>query len=638
MKRVAVLFGLERRDAILAALQAAGVLQLETPEDVRLEEGQPGQPAAMVERLAHALSYLDRFVPERKGLLASFLTLKDKLSPAAAAALGEKVDAGAVSGQVAADDLRWGQIAQRLGEIGVAQGLLEPWRELDARLADIDDTPLTCVRAYMVAADGFEAIAAEAAARPMGLWRVGGGRQVAFVAAWPRSLEGVEEVLLAAGARRVSFGSFGGSPAEELARLTQERRALEAERAALLERARSLAELRPALRALHDHYLAQAERDALRLGRTEKVGLATGWVPARQLPMLETALGDLEAAVLVEDPRPGDAPPVVLENPAWLRPFEVVTTLYGYPRYDEVDPTPLLAPFFFVFFGLALADAGYGLALAVLAWLLIRKLRLEPGEDRLPRLLMLGGVAAVVFGALGGSWFGDSLQLLPDWRPVVFAREVLARLDPVGDPLTMLVIALGLGVVQVWTGIAIKLALEVRQGKVADGLWEQGSWLVFLPGLVLYGLAGSLGEPLATWAPRVAGAGALLVALGAARRQRVWLLKPFSGLLGLYGVMGYLGDVLSYARLLALGLASTIIGIVVNQIAMLVGGMPVVGALVTAGVMAGGHVFNLVVSTLGSFVHAGRLQFVEFFTKFFEGGGKPFRPFRREGRYTVVRG
>ncbi|MDQ7794511.1 MAG: V-type ATP synthase subunit I [bacterium] len=637
MKRVSVLFPRERRDEILASLQGAGVVQLETPEEVRLEEEPVAGPAGdMVERLAHALSYLDRFVPEKKGLLGSFVTLKQDLRPEEVEAFRRRLNAEEVCARVGRDDLRWGQIAVRLGELGQEEALLEPWRGLGVRLGDLDDMPATMVRAYVAAAEAFETIEEQAGELSLFLWKAPrSGRQVSFVAVWPRS-EGLEEELTGRGARRVVFGDFAGEPEEELERLAGERRALEEERETLRERARSLEGLRPGLKALHDHYYVAAERAGLVLGRTEKVGLATGWVAAARAEGLRESLEGLGVAAVVEDPREGEEPPVALDNPRWLKPFEVVTTLYGYPRYNEVDPTPLLAPFFFVFFGVALADAGYGLALMGLAYMLIRQLRLRPGEDSLPRLLMLGGAAAVLFGAIGGSWFGDSLQLLPGWGPVVFARDVLAKLDPVTDPLTMLGISLGLGVLQVWTGIAIKLTLQVKAGQAADGIWEQGTWLLFLPSLVLMGVGGSLG--LAEVAPKLAMVTGLGVALGAARKQRNWLLKPFSGLLGLYGVMGYLGDVLSYARLLALGLASTIIGIVVNQIAVLVGGIPLVGVVAGAGVMAGGHVFNLLISTLGSFVHAGRLQFVEFFTKFFEGGGKPFRPFRREGRYTVVRG
>ncbi|HSW09696.1 MAG TPA: hypothetical protein VLK32_02210 [Bacillota bacterium] len=640
MKRASVLFPLERRAEVLAALQTIGAVQVETPDAAPAEGPAAGEAAGQVERLTQVLAYLDRCVPERKSLLESFVSVRREVSGAELARLLDQLDVDRVASETMADEVRRAQIGSRLAEIAREEGLLTPWRDLPVPLAGVDDTLRTAIRAYAIPAPGIEAVQQSLQGRPAYFQVVASDRQRTWVvAAWPHGEPGIEDGLLAMGAHRLAFGRFAGLPADELSRLGDERRALEAELNALDGRARSLARLRPGLRAMYDHYQALLEREQVRVGRTDRVGVVAGWIPAAQADRLHAAMGELEAAAsIVEEPSPGDTPPVLLDNPSWLRPFEVVTTLYGYPRPDEVDPTPLLAPFFLVFFGLALADAGYGLLVLALAYLVIRRLRLRPGEDGLPRLLMLGGVSAVVFGALGGSWFGDGLNLLPAWAPVVFARDVLALLDPVANPVVVLLIALGLGLLQVWVGIAAKAAMQFRAGNRVDALWDQVPWLVLLPSLAALLAGEALGPTVAEIAPPLALAGAVALALAGARRQRNWLLKPFSGFMNIYPVMGYLGDVLSYSRLLALGLASTVIGIVVNQVALLVRDIPVVGILLTVGVMAGGHAFNLLVSTLGSFVHSGRLQFVEFFTKFFEGGGKCFRPFRREGRYTVVRG
>ena len=640
MKRAAVLFPLERRAEVLEALQVVGAVQLEHPDAGRTEELTPGEAVGHVERLTQVLAYLDRYVPDRKGLLESFITLRREVSGAELARALAQLDLDRIAGETMADEVRRAQIASRLAEIAREEEFLTPWRDLPVPLADVDDTPRTAIRAYVIPGAGVEAARALLQGRPAYFEVVASDRHRAWVvAAWPHGEPGIEDSLLAMKGHRLVLGHFAGLPAHELSRLDDERRALEDELKALDCRAMSLARLRPALRAMYDHHQAALERERVRVGRTDRVGLVTGWIPAAEADRLHVSMGELEAvASIVEDPLPGDTPPVLLDNPPWLRPFEVVTTLYGYPRPDEVDPTPLLAPFFLVFFGLALADAGYGLAVFTLAYLMIRRLRLPPGEDRLPRLLMLGGASAMFFGALGGSWFGDGLNLLPDWSPVVFARDTLTLLDPITDPMVVLLLSLGLGLLQVWVGIAAKAAMQFRAGNWVDALWGQVPWLVFLPSLAALLAGDALGPAVAAAAPRLALVGAVALVLAGARRQRNWLLKPFSGFMNIYPVMGYLGDVLSYSRLLALGLASTVIGIVVNQVALLVRDIPTVGILLAAVVMAGGHSFNLLVSTLGSFVHSGRLQFVEFFTKFFEGGGRSFRPFRREGRYTVVRG
>jgi V/A-type H+-transporting ATPase subunit I len=640
MKRASVLFPLERRAEVLTALQVVGAVEVEQPDAASPGDPAPGEASGRVERLTQVLSYIDRHVPEKKSLIESFVTLRREVSGAEVTRALDQLDLDRIAPEAMGDEVRRAQIGSRLVEIAREEELLGPWRDLPVPLADVDDTLRTAIRAYVIPGFGAEAAQELLRDHPVFFQAIAADRhRIWAVAAWPHGEPGIEDALLAMGGHRVAFGRFAGLPAQELLLLGDERHALEDELRALDVRARLLAQHRPPLRAMYDHYQAVLEREQVGMARTDRVGVITGWIPAAEVERLHAAMGQLDAvASIVEDPSPGDVPPILLDNPSWLRPFEVVTTLYGYPRPEEVDPTPLLAPFFLVFFGLALADAGYGLAVFALAYLMIRRLKLRPGEDRLPRLLMLGGISAMFFGTLGGSWFGDGLNLLPDWAPVRFAREVLALLDPVAEPVVVLLIALGLGLLQVWVGIAAKAAMEVRAGNRIGALWDQVPWLIFLPSLAAMLAGDALGPAVAETAPRLAMLGAVLLALAGARRQRNWLLKPFSGFMNVYPVMGYLGDVLSYSRLLALGLASTVIGIVVNQVALLVRDIPMVGIVVAVMVMAVGHTFNLLVSTLGSFVHAGRLQFVEFFTKFFEGGGRAFRPLRREGRYTVVRG
>jgi V/A-type H+-transporting ATPase subunit I len=191
------------------------------------------------------------------------------------------------------------------------------------------------------------------------------------------------------------------------------------------------------------------------------------------------------------------------------------------------------------------------------------------------------------------------------------------------------VISIVLGVIQVWVGILVKMYALIRAGEVKEGILSQGSWGLLIPGLmgVVAQKAGIINSSIPLY---VMYLGAFLVMYSASRGQKNILLKPFAGLYGLYSIVGYFSDTMSYSRLLALGLASAVIGVVVNKMAELVVGMvPVVGWVFVPIILLGGHIFNLVINVLGSFIHAGRLQFVEFFTKFFEGGGRPFKPLKR---------
>ena len=212
----------------------------------------------------------------------------------------------------------------------------------------------------------------------------------------------------------------------------------------------------------------------------------------------------------------------------------------------------------------------------------------------------------------------------------------LALINPIEDPLTMMVISFAFGILHVWVGIGVNMLGSFRRGEYAEGIWSSGSWLVFLPGLVFWVVSktGAIQSQVPLY---VMAAGALMVMYGASRSQKNILLKPFSGLYGLYGIVAYFSDTLSYSRLLALGLASAIIGVVVNKISELIATMiPVLGWVMVPVILVGGHIFNLVINVLGSFIHAGRLQFVEFFTKFFEGGGTPFKPLKRVSENVSV--
>ncbi len=358
---------------------------------------------------------------------------------------------------------------------------------------------------------------------------------------------------------------------------------------------------------------------------------------ARDLGLLEEGLREFtEIELVAEDPSPGDDVPVFLENHPIIRPFEVITNIFGFPKYDEIDPTPFLAPFFWLFFGICLGDAVYGIVLTIGAWWFMKSQGLKPPGDKLPRLLMYSGISTLLAGAATNSWMADLVSVFLPGTSVERFLTRLALINPIEDPLTMMLVSFAFGIFHVWVGIGVKMLSSFRKGEYSDGVWSSGSWLVFLPGLVFWVVskAGIIKSQIPLY---VMAIGALMVMYGASRSQKNILLKPFTGLYGLYGIVSYFSDTLSYSRLLALGLASAIIGVVVNKISQLVSMMvPIVGWVLVPVILAGGHVFNLVINVLGSFIHAGRLQFVEFFTKFFEGGGTPFRPLKRVSENVSV--
>ncbi len=351
------------------------------------------------------------------------------------------------------------------------------------------------------------------------------------------------------------------------------------------------------------------------LGETGKVSYLEGWVRAGDVPKLRSVLEPYSEAseLYLRPPLPEEDPPVILENPRPVRPFEIITTLYGLPQRGSIDPTITLAPFFFVFVGLCLSEAGYGAVITLLS-LLYRKFAKPKGAALLfVRLLLLLGISNIILGTLVGGWFG-------------FPIRRLLLIDPLVEPMKFIILALALGFIQVWLSTLLTLITGLRQKNYVQSILVQGGWLLLVPSLMFYGLTKQ------SIAGILALAGAAGVVFFAAPKRNPFA-RFFGGLYSLYDISKYLGDILSYTRLFALGLSTGVIAMVVNTLAQTALGIPWLGWLIAGLIFLGGHTFNLAISFLGAFVHSMRLQFVEFFTRFFQPGGKPFRPFRMEGRY-----
>jgi V/A-type H+-transporting ATPase subunit I len=341
-----------------------------------------------------------------------------------------------------------------------------------------------------------------------------------------------------------------------------------------------------------------------------------GWIRSFDIDRLKTKLKSLadEIQLYFRPPLPEEDPPSILENPKPSQPFEVVTKLYGLPQRGSLDPTLPLAPFFFLFVGLCVSEAGYGLIVTLLSLLYIKFAKPKGGLLLFLKLLTLLGISTVILGTLVGGWFG-------------FPIRQLMILDPLQDPLSFLILALALGFIQVWFGTLLKLIDGIKNKIILQSIFVQGGWLLLLPSLVLYLLTKH-----SVWGIlSVVGAAGIVFFASPSRNP---LARFFGGLYSLYDISRYLADVLSYSRLLALGLATSVIAMVVNTLCQTALGIPWVGWLLAALIFLGGHLFNLGISFLGGFVHSMRLQFVEFFSKFFRSGGKPFQPFEMESKFV----
>jgi V/A-type H+-transporting ATPase subunit I len=520
---------------------------------------------------------------------------------------------------------------------------LEPWRGLDVPMEALGAGEYTVQFWSFPEKTASGTIAGAEDAFPLTVFEtaaeVAGRRYVAVIVSAGES-DSLGERLKEGGGSRYTFEGLEGPPSSIIERERAswpgfERSAEEAEK-----EARELAGSNDEIRILSDYYREAIGIEEVegRLSSTDSTFLMEGWVRALDRPSLKDGIDRrfAEVEISFRDPLEDEEPPVHLDNRGVTRPYEFVTTLYGRPVYREDDPTPMLAPFFVLFFAMCLTDAGYGLTLAALASFVLLRFKPKGGARNLFNLLFAGGLVTAAVGIIAGGIFGLGIDSFPAWlRPFVL-------INPLEEPMKMLNISFLMGIVHILFGIGVRMRANFRARLIADALFDDLAWMIFIAALAPLGFAGILGGEV----PPAVISGATRVSLGIAavifitggRKQRSYVMKILGGLVKFYDIVGYFGDVLSYARLLALGLATSAIALAVNDIASMVRGMPYyIGYIVMVLILIGGHLFNLAVNTLGSFVHSARLQYLEFFGKFFQGGGAEFKPFKSERKYSVLK-
>jgi V/A-type H+-transporting ATPase subunit I len=467
-----------------------------------------------------------------------------------------------------------------------------------------------------------------------------GGRRYVTAIVSDGDTENLGDMLKERGCSMSSFEGLEGTPSEIIEKEKASWAKYEKAVGESAEEARRHAGSSDDLRMLSDYYREAIGLEEIddRMSTTDATFLMEGWVRVLDRSWLIRELGDRfeEVEVSFREPLEDEEPPVHLDNRAVTRPYEFVTTLYGRPVYGEDDPTPLLAPFFVFFFAMCLTDAGYGLTLAALSAFVLLKFRPKGGVKKLFDLLFAGGLVTAAVGIIAGGVFGLGVDSFPGWlQPFVL-------INPLEEPIKMLNISFLMGIVHILFGIGLRMRANLRAGLFSDAFFDDLAWMIFIAALAPLGYAGILGgqapPSVIRGATYVSLAVAAVILVTGGRKQKKPVMKFLGGLLKFYDVVGYFGDVLSYARLLALGLATSAIALAVNDIAGMVKGMPYyIGYVVMVVILIGGHTFNLAVNTLGAFVHAARLQYLEFFGKFFRGGGSEFRPFRSERKYSVLK-
>jgi V/A-type H+/Na+-transporting ATPase subunit I len=452
-----------------------------------------------------------------------------------------------------------------------------------------------------------------------------------------------DEALSKLGAQRENLPDFAGTTREYYDFLTREIRGLRKKSAALEKDARILAKDRKMLEALYDHYTIERQREEVSEKLDSSAGATSleGWIPREKVDAVKAQIHELFRLVVMSDfePSENEQPPILLKNSAPVRPFEVITSLYGMPDSNEFDPTPFFTLFYAIFFGTCLTDAGYGVVLSIILFLLVFGFRYSLGRNKIIQVLLIGSVSTIIMGALVGGWFGDLLFKLPDGSWLKNLGTSIIVIDPLKDTIDFMLFCIALGMIQINMGMLIGFAKYLKAEEYREA-YVKMSWVVFIDGaavLIAQYMSPGMIPLLVFWA---SAAAVILASLGIvffSNPEKNMGARIGWGLYNLYGCTGYVGDVLSYLRLLALGLSTGIIATVVNLVAGLVWTIPYVGVVLAPLVFVGGHAFNIAINCLGAFVHTTRLQYVEFFSKFYEGSGKPFRPFGVSPRYVFLK-
>ncbi|MGL4740132.1 MAG: V-type ATP synthase subunit I [Sarcina sp.] len=360
---------------------------------------------------------------------------------------------------------------------------------------------------------------------------------------------------------------------------------------------------------------------------TDNTILLQGWAPIEENETIEGVLKEVagDAYYLTfEDVQEKEVVnvPIKLKNKGPAAAFDSITEMYSLPMYDEIDPTPFLTPFYMIFFGIMVADFGYGLVLFIGSILALKFFKLDKAKRSFVKFFMWLSLATCVAGLVFGTAFGIDLE----------KTLGIGLINPGRDTNTLLLLSVGLGVIQILFGLFTKAYMLIRNKQYLFAFFDVGSWLMLLSGLAMLladGFLKTVGIGLAV-------AGSAIIILTQGRAEKTMGAKLGQGAYALYGVTNYVGDLVSYTRLMALGIAGGSIAAALNLIiGMLPDGL---GSLLIAPVIfILAHIFNMGLSLLGAYVHTARLQYVEFFSKFYEGGGRAFNPFKTVNNFIDVK-
>ena len=637
MKRLRVIAMASCREELLRQLQRLGCVEIREPESagadwsglLERERSRLAETRAALADVNAALSAVKKYADVREGMFPQrqAVTQTEFLSGTAADR------ARAASARVSELVQTASQLQAEEGRLLAKQASLVPWKGLDMPLELTGTVHTAFLPGVCPAAADLGALRQALGETACELLEISADKQQRYCLLVCHRAEEAQalDILRTRGFSAVSFQGLTGTPAENLRRLEgelQENRGRQAETAdALRKSGADWDTLRLyADRLRSDTALEEGNENLLTDGT---ILFFEGWAPADRLQGVGALLDHLGCAWEAEDPKADEYPdvPVRLRNNWFSRPLNMVTDMYALPVYGSLDPNPLMAPFFILFYGIMMADMGYGLLMLAMGLFLWKK-KVRGTMDYMGGLLVLCGISTFVVGALTGGFFGDFLSQLAKLIDPKSTFALPYLFTPLTDTMAILIGSLVLGFVQILTGMVISFVKKARDGHIMDGIWDEGTWwVIFLGGgLAVLGIGNVAGYPA------VLILGILMLIIGSSRNA-----KGFGKVTSVFGavyngVTGYFSDIMSYSRLMALMLSGSIIASVFNQLGAVTGN--VIAFVI---ISALGNALNFALNLLGCYVHDLRLQCLEFFNRFYESCGKPFRPLAYQTNYVEIK-
>ncbi len=629
MKKITVYGINSERKTIMERLQKSGCVQFSEIDGSGLDEIKTGDSIAQFDRYlsfaSQALAILDEYKPEKSSLFSARKDISIKNFPMPSDEIGtvgnKALDIISLRKKISENNLK-------LGRENAKIAALEQWQSLDVPM-NFGGTASVLSGVYTypsyLSEDELSEIFSDSADY-MYYETVSHAKEITcvFVLYLKDFAQQAVRFLREKGFAEPGGGLTHYTPAQKIINIKKKINDIAKENKQIEQQIELYAKSRDEIKLLYDHLLMRKEKyenlEKVRL--TAESFIIEGYIPENKCTEIEKKLENgCVCAVEFADVSPEERP-VLFKNNAFAAPVEEITRSYSMPSAKDIDPNAIMSIFYYLFFGMMFSDAGYGLVLAAAAGYLGFIKKVESGTKQFMRMFFFCGISTAFWGFMYGSFFGDAVKgLKPLW------------INPVDEPLKLLIFSICIGILQIVVGLVIKFYIDFRAGEKMSAIFDTGSWIMILLGAAV-AVAGYVFGVNILYNIGIAMAviGALMVLLMKNRETLNPFKRLLSGVLGLYDITSYVSDALSYSRLMALGLATGVIAQVVNIMGSLAGG-GIVGTVAYVVIFAAGHAMNFAINVLGAYVHTNRLQYVEFYSKFYEGGGKEFSPLKMNTKY-----